>query len=941
MHRDVQMSEGFTRGSRRRNGWLQRIARVGAILVASSSLFTTTASVAGGDAIVITGARIGCLDIQRSDNMTSLVAQACNGKYHCSYKAPDEADYKRRGVQAATRAFCTQGMEVKYKCGDGGGVKSVSVPGDAWKHGPAELDCTPIPHGTGVDVDRADIGCLDMDQGGNLTAVVQRACNGKPVCDYKAPDEDTYKRLGVSARTRTLCTQGMRITYHCDKGQEKYSVDVSGDAWKNPPAKLDCTPVPSGPGISVIRADIGCLDLDQNGNLTRIVQKACNARGSCSYQAPDENTYRRMGVSAKTRNLCTQAMRIRYLCTGDTDPNEAFVEGDAWKHGPAELRCGVVATQQTVEKLGNESCDKEWPSKYVLTPPDMLDWTPTSAKGYTNLETSSVNRDPPAPATRNMYNTTPSGRKGAPASTIGANEGRLVEYLRHVAVRRDPMQALCESAKAFANDRTNQRPVSPAYGKALADLAVTGRHAYESFAKLVPTVDSLSRACAGVGKPQLTQALDRAYAVANAVRVDADGVQPSSERRALGWIAVSGEDDKPRRPVNVPTAPYPQFNVDVDASGLGNGLGKINTRYLIAHANPPKFPRGPARGSGAHQLKGELGPAFAADAQVILFIHGMDSRAEEALALTEQLHRLKGQGNWTIVALDLPTSGYTDSIDHEKAFGSVDNIGCHRTPMVDFIENFIVRFVDAADRQAGGALKPKIRTIIGGSLGGNMSLRLGRRNYLPGAKNESWIRTVIPWSPAAVWKPQTNRPGVMAGCDNGWNAKYDIARTGLNYAKDPEEPGSRRSFFFGAFNYAPPSSRPQAEYWWRDGWECKESSTTGSRIDRHETYDSLFRRWHWRLGIEQLVFSHRQNQGRDETRKEGADPLYRYNRAPMLFLAAEKDVGGDLGAEAHTMSRLMFTTPGSFRWLLNTGHSIHDERPAWFSSEIVKFLKAH
>lgn len=91
-------------------------------------------------------ARIGCLDIQKDPNLTKLVANTCNGKTTCSYKAPTEDQYRRAGVVANTRLFCTQAMEIIYHCGNGA-AKSVTVPGDAWNHAPAFLDCSGMPIG--------------------------------------------------------------------------------------------------------------------------------------------------------------------------------------------------------------------------------------------------------------------------------------------------------------------------------------------------------------------------------------------------------------------------------------------------------------------------------------------------------------------------------------------------------------------------------------------------------------------------------------------------------------------------------------------------------------------------------------------------------------------------------------------------------------------------
>ncbi len=71
-----------------------------------------------GGEIDVRSARIGCLDIQTSGNLTGLVAEACEGRPSCSYKAPTPAEYSRAGVQAATRTFCTQAMEIVYRCAD-------------------------------------------------------------------------------------------------------------------------------------------------------------------------------------------------------------------------------------------------------------------------------------------------------------------------------------------------------------------------------------------------------------------------------------------------------------------------------------------------------------------------------------------------------------------------------------------------------------------------------------------------------------------------------------------------------------------------------------------------------------------------------------------------------------------------------------------------------
>jgi hypothetical protein len=62
------------------------------------------------------------------------------------------------------------------------------------------------------------------------------------------------------------------------------------------------------------------------------------------------------------------------------------------------------------------------------------------------------------------------------------------------------------------------------------------------------------------------EAVFRAYRVAWALR-DTDIKARDALRERLGWIAVSGEDDAPHRPVNVLSAPYPQYDVAVTSHG--------------------------------------------------------------------------------------------------------------------------------------------------------------------------------------------------------------------------------------------------------------------------------------------------------------------------------------------------------------------------------------
>ncbi len=100
---------------------------------------------------------------------------------------------------------------------------------------------------------------------------------------------------------------------------------------------------------------------------------------------------------------------------------------------------------------------------------------------------------------------------------------------------------------------------------------------------------------------------------------------------------------------------------------------------------------------------------------------------------------------------------------------------------------------------------------------------------------------------------------------------------------------------------------------------------------------SCHRAWHWRLGAEQLAFSHRQN-----TRpglSEYQDPLYLYNNKPMLLFCGFEDVCGDLCKYTREVAGKMVNTPGYARFLNQTGHSLDNEHPSYIAREIAEFLK--
>jgi pimeloyl-ACP methyl ester carboxylesterase len=649
----------------------------------------------------------------------------------------------------------------------------------------------------------------------------------------------------------------------------------------------------------------------------------------CAFQA----LVRDKGVSP---NSCLRDA-IANSQQGSADLDE-FVR--KWNVLKGKLPQGTVAAQEASVNPPEEACDPAQAldlDHHYFPPKAMLDWSPTRPYNFNLKFDFNFNVltgvDPSLPG--QLIFDIPEHF----TNSFGANEARLRVELRNAAHRADPLFSLCESAKNFAAGNTE-------LGNALADLSVTGRRSFARFRQSPPNERNLQ---CPIAPQAVTTALDRAYRVANALRF---GASPD-ERLALGWIAVSGEDDQPHRPVNVPAAEFPQYDLTVKVPRRGyNGQPPppitVSTRYMIAY--PGRLATRPP--AGKRQVPDDPQPTLPADADVIVYVHGMDSRLEEALDLTHALHAIAQQRGkkYTIISMDLPTSGYADNIDHLQ-ISPLETMGVARfrpsgnhdveitnaqifdaglrnnVPLVDFIEDFIVAFLETLDSQV--PVKQHLRAIVGGSLGGNIAMRLGRRTDKP------WIKAVVPWSPAAIW------PSFAAG--NNPADHIAVAVPWLWAGGDPrivpETDVMRRAFFYYGFDWrmglvgAISNQKPQAEEWYRDSWTCKAAHIFAARLDRYETYDPKFRLWHWRLGAEQLVFS------QQLVAPDTNQPLYMQNSKPMLLVCGYDDTGGKLCWHTRNVAWKMTNTPGKAFFLHNTGHSIHNERPKWLAGAIADFLE--
>jgi len=514
------------------------------------------------------------------------------------------------------------------------------------------------------------------------------------------------------------------------------------------------------------------------------------------------------------------------------------------------------------------------------------------------------------------------------AHNIGTNEGRLRRELRDAAAAGDPLQSLRQASYQIAGGDS-------VMGQAFADLSVTGRRAFKKF-KEAPPGESFCRSVINQRPTHLSEsgvldgcekALDRAYKVANFLRTGQRGDTPEAKakkiatRNELGWIAVSGEDDQPHRPVNVPSSDFPQYDFDVvvDAplAARSQKSVTVKTRYVVAQS--------PTTGTNGRTL--------------------------------------------VVISLDLPTSGYTENIDYDfvsplAAIGGPkwtplpvpivippeimylipgapalppgivpgivippgtplpDFQATGKTPLLDFIETFIVRFAETLDQKV--PVKNNFRAVMGGSLGGNMTFRLGRRPGVP------WLPKFIVWSPASIWTSMGEGSDILKhiGPRTAWE--------GANKAKQSPTAADRAKFFGSWDEVILPVLIPmaQSDTWTSDYYQCKKSTVAAARLDRHETYDPLFLAWHWRLGAEQLLFSH---QTIDPVTNR---PRFMANQKPMLLACGSEDhvKFNDICPATMRTAPLMTLTPGKALFLDKTGHSLDNERPEFWARQIMEFL---
>lgn len=209
------------------------------------------------------------------------------------------------------------------------------------------------------------------------------------------------------------------------------------------------------------------------------------------------------------------------------------------------------------------------------------------------------------------------------------------------------------------------------------------------------------------------------------------------------------------------------------------------TRPLLARRTPHEQYDVTVRGLRLRYV--DVRPHEAVDDVPLLLIHGHGSRIEGYDAILP--HVAKGR---RVVIPDLPGNGYSDKPDRDYD--------------LTFLEDSLLGFLDALGIQRAH--------VGGGSLGGNLVLRLARR------EPERFERLAA-WAPAGSWDPMPTAAG--------------FARL-----------MKRISFLFW------PTLWFQSRFWFERGFEGRERALKEAWAHFREVYGPGFHRMYWDIAADQM-----------------------------------------------------------------------------------------
>lgn len=279
-----------------------------------------------------------------------------------------------------------------------------------------------------------------------------------------------------------------------------------------------------------------------------------------------------------------------------------------------------------------------------------------------------------------------------------------------------------------------------------------------------------------------------------------------------------------RRPRAVRATRYPQHDAHV--------LGGLRLRYV--------------------DVRGEE------DGPPVVLLHGLASRIEEYDELVPHLAARR-----RVLALDLPGNGYSDHPD--------------RPYTLELLEDSVLALLDA--------LSVKEAHVAGGSLGGNLTIRLGHR------APDRFVKLAA-WAPAGAWEPMPH-----------WALLGRAMRL-------------VRPFW--------PVVWVQSRFWYRRDWPGRERALAEAFAHYREVMSRGFLRMYFDLGVEQA--------------RRSLFPLAPSVRQPTLLLWGDQDRALDMGRGVRRLAELM--PNARLHVFAGARHSLANEVPDALAARVGEFLSA-
>jgi len=278
------------------------------------------------------------------------------------------------------------------------------------------------------------------------------------------------------------------------------------------------------------------------------------------------------------------------------------------------------------------------------------------------------------------------------------------------------------------------------------------------------------------------------------------------------------------RPHRVPSTPFEQHDIRVDG---------LRLRYI------------------------DVGPLDAdAGGSVVVLIPGHTSRIEEYDGLVPVLAR-----QHRVLVVDFPGSGYSDKPEREYTLA--------------FYEDTLIAFLNALG--VGRA------HLAGGSLGGNLVLRLGHR--FP----ERFER-LVPWAPGSAWEAHPKTAALLRAV-----AGYPL--------------------FW-------PIVKVQSRYWYSDDWPKRDALLQITFTYYHEVMSPGFVRMYFGMAADQVARS--------------LFDIAPDIRQPTLLGWGDRDDGADMGAGVARLHQLL--PHSELKVFHNARHSLAAEVPDALAAAIAEFL---